>query len=97
MAKNTHYLALSDCITISDAEIIRQEKKDKRGNPIKKTKTLNRLAREMVKGDKVNSHSAIYTKMYRLEREGFQEEPKELVKKIMKALDVSREELIKAL
>ena len=86
-------LNVDDCIILNDAKIIREEKEEK------KIRTKRQLAKRLVKEKLVPSvtDSSIYTKIYRLEKDGFDEKPVDIIAAILKVLDVDESDLVKEL
>ena len=87
------FLDVDNCIIINDAKRIQQEPAQK------KTKTKRQLAKQI---DKLNlipesSETSIYTKLWRYEKEGYSNEPTELIDAVLKVLMVSRADLVKPL
>lgn len=87
------FLDIDNCIIINDAKRIQQEPAQK------KTKTKRQLAKQIVKLDLLpnNSESSIYTKLWRYEKEGYANEPTDLINAVLQLLMVSRADLIKPL
>lgn len=85
------YLDIDNCIIINDSKRIQLEPAEK------KTKTKNQLAKKIFKEKlmKDSSESSIYTKLYRYEKEGYINEPTDLIEAVLKLLIVSRDDLIK--
>jgi hypothetical protein len=84
-------LDVDNCIILNDVKTIRQEKQDK------KVKTKRQLAKRIVKEKLLPgvTDSSIYTKIYRLEKDGFDEKPVEIIEAILKILDVDEVDLVK--
>lgn len=87
------FLDIDNCIIINDAKRIQQEPAQK------KTKTKRQLSKQIDKLDLMpgSTESSIYTKLWRYEKEGYANEPTDLIAAVLKVLLVSRDELIKPL
>ena len=90
MPNKKYFLNIDNCIIMNDVKQIKKEPAEA------KTKTKNQLARKIFnKNLYPGSKVSIYTKLSRLEKEGFNEEDENLTAAILDILEVDKEELIK--
>lgn len=88
--KNTHYLNIDNCILFHDVKQIRKEP------AAAKIKTKNKLAKLLLKKDLIEgTYLSVYTKLYRLELQGFSKPVDELVSALLTILEVDKDELVK--
>jgi hypothetical protein len=84
------FLDIDNCIILNDVKAIKEEP------PKKKIKTKRQLSKQILKKKLVEgSESAIYTKLWRFEKDGYTKEPTDIIHAVLKILDVSRDDLVK--
>ena len=88
--ENTHYLNIDNCILFHDVKQIKKEP------AAAKIRTRNKLAKLLLKKELLDgTYISVYTKLYRLENQGFSKPVDEIIAALLTVLEVDRDELVK--
>ncbi|AGF91634.1 hypothetical protein Phi47:1_gp36 [Cellulophaga phage phi47:1] len=83
------FLNIDECILIHDLKQVKKEP------PMAKIKTKNKLAIKLIKNGVELSKTALYSRLSRYEKDGYDEASDYIANEVLKILEVTNEELIK--